>query len=71
MTPRNMPAAEIDVSADLVRRLVSAQQPDLAELPVTELANGWDNALFRLGDELVARLPRRELGAWPPLGTAQ
>ena len=58
-----MPAAEVEVSADLVRRLLAAQHPDLAALPVEPLANGWDNSLFRLGDELVARLPRRALGA--------
>jgi aminoglycoside phosphotransferase (APT) family kinase protein len=58
-----MPAAEVEVTADLVRRLLAAQHEDLAGLPVEPLANGWDNALFRLGDALVARLPRRTLGA--------
>jgi aminoglycoside phosphotransferase (APT) family kinase protein len=58
-----MPAAEFEVTADLVRRLLARQHPDLAGLPVEPLANGWDNTLFRLGDELVARLPRRTLGA--------
>lgn len=58
-----MPPAEVDISADLVRRLLAGQHPDLARLPVTFLANGWDNAMFRVGDELVARLPRREVGA--------
>jgi len=58
-----MPAAELEITADLVRRLLAAQQPDLAGLPVEPLANGWDNTLFRLGDALVARLPRRTLGA--------
>jgi len=58
-----MPAAEVDVSADLVRRLLADQHPDLARLPVEFLANGWDNELYRVGDGLVARLPRRALGA--------
>jgi aminoglycoside phosphotransferase (APT) family kinase protein len=58
-----MPAAEVEVSADLVRRLLADQHPDLARLPVEFLANGWDNELYRLGDGLVARLPRRALGA--------
>jgi aminoglycoside phosphotransferase (APT) family kinase protein len=58
-----MPAAELEITAGLVRRLVEAQHTDLAGLPVEPLANGWDNTLFRLGDELVARLPRRALGA--------
>jgi aminoglycoside phosphotransferase (APT) family kinase protein len=58
-----MPAAEFEVTADLVRLLLAGQHPDLAGLPVQPLASGWDNTLFRLGDALVARLPRRALGA--------
>ena len=58
-----MPAADVEVSADLVRRLLADQHPDLARLPVGFLANGWDNELYRVGDGLVARLPRRALGA--------
>src|SRR6516165_7996480 len=58
-----MPAAEVDVSAGLVRRLLAGQHPDLAGEPVEFLANGWDNVMFRVGEELVARLPRRALGA--------
>jgi aminoglycoside phosphotransferase (APT) family kinase protein len=58
-----MPAAEVEVSAELVRRLLADQHPDLARLPVEFLANGWDNELYRVGDGLVARLPRRALGA--------
>ena len=63
MAVNRMPAAEVEVSADLVRRLLADQHPDLARLPVEFLANGWDNELYRVGDELVARLPRRALGA--------
>jgi aminoglycoside phosphotransferase (APT) family kinase protein len=58
-----MPAAEVDLSAELVRRLLAEQHPSLARLPVEFMANGWDNVMFRIGDELLARMPRRELGA--------
>lgn len=58
-----MPAAEVAIPASLVRRLIAAQQPDLARLPVAVLANGWDNVMCRLGDELAVRLPRRQLAA--------
>ncbi len=44
-------------------RLLRAQHPDLAGLRVEPLGCGWDNTLFRLGDRLVVRLPRRTLGA--------
>ena len=59
----NVPAAEIDVTEDLVRGLLDDQCPDLADRPLTLVANGWDNVIFRLGDDLVARVPRRQLGA--------
>jgi aminoglycoside phosphotransferase (APT) family kinase protein len=63
MAVNQMPTAEVEVSADLVWRLLAGQHPDLAGLPVKFLANGWDNELYRVGDELLARLPRRALGA--------
>ena len=58
-----MPAAEIDIDEALVRSLLAEQHPDLADLPLEPLAYGWDNAMFRLGGELVVRLPRRQLAA--------
>jgi aminoglycoside phosphotransferase (APT) family kinase protein len=58
-----MPSADIDVSADLVRLLLAEQHPDLAHLPVEFMANGWDNVMFRVGNTLLARLPRREPAA--------
>ncbi|MGY5117916.1 aminoglycoside phosphotransferase family protein [Streptomyces sp. 900105755] len=58
-----MPAAEVPVSVDLVRRLLDEQHPDLAHLPIRVLANGWDNLVCRLGQEFLVRLPRRALAA--------
>ena len=58
-----MPAAEIDVTVDLVHALLVEQHPDLADLVVSPVANGWDNAIFRLGPTLAVRLPRRMAGA--------
>ncbi|GAA4088666.1 aminoglycoside phosphotransferase family protein [Nonomuraea soli] len=54
------PAAEVDVPVDLVDRLVRSQHPDLAG-PLTLVANGWDNVIYRLGTDLAVRLPRREV----------
>jgi aminoglycoside phosphotransferase (APT) family kinase protein len=59
----NMPAAEVDIDAALVHRLLQAQHPDLAHLPITPLAFGWDNAIFRLGDDWVVHIPRRQMVA--------
>ncbi len=58
-----MPEAEVDITVDLVRALLTDQHPDLAARPITPLANGWDNAIYRLGDDLTVRLPRREMAA--------
>lgn len=57
------PPADIEVEPPLVRRLLAAQHPDLASLPLRLVANGWDNAVFRLGDDLAVRVPRRESAA--------
>jgi aminoglycoside phosphotransferase (APT) family kinase protein len=47
-----------DVTAGAVARLVPAQFPQWAHLPVTAVSHGgWDNHTFRLGEELLARLP--------------
>ncbi|PVZ58509.1 aminoglycoside phosphotransferase family protein [Arthrobacter sp. H-02-3] len=54
-----MPRATVEVSNAVVQRLVRDQRPDLGDCPVARVANGWDNATFRLGDRLAARLPRR------------
>ena len=63
VSTQNMPAAEVDITVELVRSLLSQQHPDLADLPIAELANGWDNVIFRLGDHFTVRLPRREIAA--------
>jgi aminoglycoside phosphotransferase (APT) family kinase protein len=57
------PAAEIMIDADLVRALLREQHPDLADLPLERMASGWDNEIFRLGDHLGVRLPRRAAAA--------
>jgi aminoglycoside phosphotransferase (APT) family kinase protein len=56
-----MPAAEIDVDEALVRALLEEQHPDLADRPLAVVANGWDNAMVRVGEDLAARLPRRQV----------
>lgn len=58
-----MPAAEIDITLPLVRSLLLEQRPDLSGLPLRHVANGWDNVIFRLGDHLSVRLPRRQASA--------
>ncbi len=53
------PPAEVDVDATLVRALIAAQHPDLADEPLTPLDAGWDNVMFRLGTTMTVRVPRR------------
>ena len=42
------PQAEINVDAELVRRLLRTQHPDLADGRLTHVADGWDNSNWRL-----------------------
>jgi aminoglycoside phosphotransferase (APT) family kinase protein len=55
---------EQEVNLELVRSLLKEQCPQWAELELTPiLSSGTDNALFRLGDKYVVRIPRIE---WSP-----
>ncbi|GIG24382.1 aminoglycoside phosphotransferase family protein [Cellulomonas denverensis] len=56
------PAAEVDITPDLVRALLADQHPDLAELPLGAPMDGWDNLTMPLGTDLAIRLPRRVQG---------
>ena len=63
MVSPSTPPAEFEVDADLVRRLIAAQHPDLSGLAIEPFDAGWDNAMFRLGPSLAVRLPRRTSAA--------
>lgn len=50
---------EADLDASVVRRLIAGQFPEWALLPAERLeSSGTENAMFRLGTDLVVRLPR-------------
>jgi aminoglycoside phosphotransferase (APT) family kinase protein len=54
-------AGEVATDASLVRRLLAAQFPDWADLPIERVPSaGTDNAIYRLGDDMAVRLPRIE-----------
>lgn len=62
---------EADIDADLVRRLVAAQFPRLAGLPVTPFrSTGTVNVIYRLGDHLCARVDGGRLRAVIDWGAA-
>lgn len=49
------------IDAALVRRLVAAQFPQWASLPLRPvMPGGWDNRTFRLGEAMSVRLPSAE-----------
>ncbi|MEU6124594.1 hypothetical protein [Streptomyces sp. NPDC047123] len=52
--------SEIEISEGLVRGLLREQHPDLAELSIREVAGGWGNQMWRLGDELAVRMQRMD-----------
>jgi aminoglycoside phosphotransferase (APT) family kinase protein len=57
------PPADIDLDERLVARLIRDQFPEFARLELLAPLVGWDNAMFRLGPDLVVRLPRRQVAA--------
>jgi aminoglycoside phosphotransferase (APT) family kinase protein len=52
---------ELHIDTELVGRLVAAQFPQLTGLPISAVqSTGTVNAIYRLGDDLCARLPRMQ-----------
>src|SRR5260370_35392328 len=59
MAAPKMHADEIDTDVMLVRRLVAGQFPEWADLAIDPVVSyGTDHDIYRLGDDLAARLPR-------------
>ncbi|MBX3710165.1 MAG: aminoglycoside phosphotransferase family protein [Gammaproteobacteria bacterium] len=55
---------EFEINEDIVRTLLKSQCPQWADLSISPIkSTGTDNALFRLGADLIMRLPRIE---WEP-----
>jgi aminoglycoside phosphotransferase (APT) family kinase protein len=63
MTVGAKPPAEFTIDPSLVLALLQEQHRDLAHLPLTDIGEGWDNKLFRLGEDLAVRVPRRAASA--------
>jgi aminoglycoside phosphotransferase (APT) family kinase protein len=64
MNAAQMHPGQHPVDEDLVRRLVAAQFPQWADLPVVHVPSGGTvNAMYRLGDTMAVRLPLLAAGA--------
>lgn len=61
-TPEVLPLPDRKpVDAAVAGRLIAAQFPQWSDLEVRPVdAQGWDNCTFRLGDEMLVRLPTAE-----------
>ncbi|MDZ4323232.1 MAG: aminoglycoside phosphotransferase family protein [Alphaproteobacteria bacterium] len=52
---------KVHIDVSLVRRLITTQFPQWADLPVESVAvGGWDNRTFHLGDQMLIRMPSAE-----------
>lgn len=61
---QSLHADEIPIDAGLVRALVDRAMPEYMDFPIRRLASsGSTNALFRLGEDLLVRLPRQPGGS--------
>lgn len=52
-----------DMDAAIIAAMLGEQHPDLADLPIRLGALGWDNQMWRLGEDLAVRLPWSTAGA--------
>ena len=55
--------AEVEITEGVVRGLLRAQCPSIADRALAPFNNGWDNDIWALGDDLLVRLPRRQAAA--------
>jgi aminoglycoside phosphotransferase (APT) family kinase protein len=59
MVTNKMHAHERAIDKNLVKRLLAQQFPQLAKLPIEPISSaGTDNAIYRLGNKMIIRLPR-------------
>lgn len=64
MRTTKMHLGELSIGVSLVRRLLAAQFPQWADLPIERVpSSGTDNAMFRLGKDLSIRMPRIDWAA--------
>lgn len=58
MAADRMHTTDVDIDVSLVGRLVAAQFPHWADLPIKSVEpGGWDNRTFHLGAHMTVRLP--------------
>lgn len=55
------PGIELDIES--VRKMLRSERPDLADLRLLRFDEGYDNVVFRLGEDLAIRMPRHDEGA--------
>lgn len=55
---RHRGVGNVEIDVQLVRSLLREQHPELAGLGLRAVDSGWENQLWRLGDELAVCLPR-------------
>ena len=59
--PNNQPSASVEITMPMVTALIKQQFPQWSNLPIRPLSlQGIDNRTFRLGDDLLIRLPSAE-----------
>jgi aminoglycoside phosphotransferase (APT) family kinase protein len=59
MPTNKMHADEVDIDISLVNKLLAAQFPQWADLPIQPVqSSGTENAIYRLGEDMAVRLPR-------------
>ena len=63
MTIGAKPPAEVTIDPSLVRALLQEQHADLAHLPLNDFGEGWDNRLFRLGEDSRSPTSSRRFGS--------
>jgi aminoglycoside phosphotransferase (APT) family kinase protein len=53
--------ADWEVSEELIHELIYSQFSQLSSMPIKKIGSGFDNTVYRVGEEFIFRFPRREI----------
>jgi len=56
-----MPPADFEVNETIIRQLLKEQISEFRPLELKPLGLGWDNVMYKLGDDKIIRLPRTKV----------
>lgn len=55
--------SDINITKDFAKTIIEQQFPELSPIIIKNIGQGWDNKVFLVNEQLIFRLPHREIAA--------